>query len=90
MKSVIGSLTVAEWPSLPARGAWVEIILSLKVIVTPPSLPARGAWVEIILDYRRKRPISGRSPHGERGLKFLIRAHCVHLAFVAPRTGSVG
>ena len=35
-------------PSLPARGAWIEIIILQSVqIDDTPSLPARGAWIEI-------------------------------------------
>ena len=34
-------------PSLPARGAWIEIILSRTKRTSKPSLPARGAWIEI-------------------------------------------
>ena len=30
-----------------------------------------------------------RSPHGERGLKFLAGAGRVYVRYVAPRTGSV-
>ena len=33
--------------SLPARGAWVEILEESKYYGVVRSLPARGAWVEI-------------------------------------------
>ena len=39
------------------------------------SLPVRGAWVEMTLDKRRKKWYRGRSPCGERGLKFLPGRH---------------
>ena len=32
----------------------------------------------------------GRSPHGERGLKFFLRGAIHRVPHVAPRTGSVG
>ena len=34
------------------------------------SLPARGAWVEIKQRHDVATRATGRSPHGERGLKF--------------------
>jgi len=36
------------------------------------SLPARGAWIEIGFTPTLHRYRLGRSPHGERGLKYLI------------------
>ncbi len=33
-------------------------------------LPARGAWIEIIAPVVRCFRVIGRSPHGERGLKY--------------------
>ena len=57
--------------SLPARGAWVEILKTALCCCWTKSLPARGAWVEIKTFYMRAIPIAGHSPHGERGLKSL-------------------
>ena len=57
--------------SLPARGAWIEIrrlYRHLRRVVR--SLPARGAWIEIGSCWRWLAWRSGRSPHGEHGLKF--------------------
>ena len=34
--------------SLPARGAWIEIILLELDNISEMSLPARGAWIEIM------------------------------------------
>ena len=34
------------------------------------SLPPRGAWIEMLLFTNQISSIAGRSPHGERGLKF--------------------
>ncbi len=55
--------------SLPAWGAWVEIIINFDVFQDPESLPAWGAWVEIHRPCSKRSVVRGRSPHGERGLK---------------------
>ena len=34
--------------SLPARGAWVEMLKQSVLPLPSESLPARGAWVEIL------------------------------------------
>ena len=34
--------------SLPARGAWIEILFNMVDEFAKMSLPARGAWIEII------------------------------------------
>ena len=36
------------------------------------SLPSRGAWIEIDIDIFPDVDEDCRSPHGERGLKFLL------------------
>ena len=58
--------------SLPSRGAWIEI----QAIVGGHceecgSLPSRGAWIEISSKPAYSISLPRRSPHGERGLKFL-------------------
>ena len=56
----------------------------------PVSLPVRGAWVEIPKVASTIGMKNGRSPCGERGLKFrLHRWRRTHKP-VAPRAGSVG
>ena len=37
----------ADLLSLPARGAWIEIIIYPIRVYVNRSLPARGAWIEI-------------------------------------------
>ena len=37
----------ADLRSLPARGAWIEIMKEKVIDQTAASLPARGAWIEI-------------------------------------------
>ena len=61
----------ANCTSLPVRGAWVEIFLSLGWGLCPWSLPVRGAWVEMSSMLRIAFTIVSRSPCGERGLKSL-------------------
>ncbi len=39
--------SASETTSLPVRGAWIEIFLSLVYVVLHVSLPVRGAWIEI-------------------------------------------
>ena len=58
--------------SLPSRGARVEIItFYLPVILPHKSLPSRGARVEINVGTKYSTAPLGRSPRGERGLKWL-------------------
>ena len=76
--------------SLPPRGAWIEIAYAEKTLcIVYRSLPPRGAWIEIAADGVRMRVISGRSPHGERGLKLYACLLDYPKANVAPPTGSV-
>ena len=73
--------------SLPAWGAWIEIIVSGRLHRLHGSLPAWGAWIEIA-GVRGGGDGWSRSPHGERGLKF---CGCTRIWVdgVAPRMGSV-
>ena len=59
--------------SLPSRGAWIEIYNNGEKYCIVVSLPSRGAWIEIARDPGPVRRRGRRSPHGERGLKFLIK-----------------
>ena len=61
--------TLGFW-SLPSRGAWIEIFVGQVIFMQEWSLPSRGAWIEIS-HVLRHYDVTGRSPHGERGLKFL-------------------
>ncbi|MEF2602684.1 MAG: hypothetical protein U0M40_04985, partial [Christensenellales bacterium] len=74
---------------LPARGAWIEMILLILLYFLLLSLPARGAWIEIKHMLSIPQEWIGRSPHGERGLKLLHLSPFLALCTVAPRTGSV-
>ena len=53
------------------------------------SLPVRGAWIEIVRDIVLSYVLCGRSPCGERGLKFLTNRAIPQIDNVAPRAGSV-
>ena len=61
--------------SLPVRGAWIEIFLSRYPVQPHRSLPVRGAWIEMICLLTSSNSPVGRSPCGERGLKFLRVRH---------------
>ena len=71
LKLKAGGLESVYNESLPARGAWVEIITVTPSYLATESLPARGAWVEMIVIMYRVIIILSRSPHGERGLKYM-------------------
>ncbi len=66
-------------PSLPVRGAWIEIMSQPRVIATSGSLPVRGAWIEIAPSSSCRASARRRSPCGERGLK-LFRCSSWRLA----------
>ena len=52
------------------RGAWIEMMMLIFQLLDLLSLPMRGAWIEMILLSLCLDSKSGRSPCGERGLKF--------------------
>ena len=57
--------------SLPVQGAWVEIGSRDRLNVqTVRSLPVQGAWVEMSRRACGLPCHAGRSPCGERGLKY--------------------
>lgn len=76
--------------SLPARGVWIEITLTLI-----PSRPfgSRSPYGERGLKWGQRgaadRSCLGRSPCGERGLKFVDTEQKEGQHEVAPRTESV-
>ena len=57
--------------SLPVRGAWIEIAGGSGGGWPLWSLPVRGAWIEICVVMVIPPSCGGRSPCGERGLKWL-------------------
>ena len=57
--------------SLSSRRAWIEIPWSKAIeTVENLSLSSRRAWIEIFIFVRISAEGFGRSPHGERGLKY--------------------
>ena len=40
---------MARIMSLPARGAWIEMVLLKTLWKVSQSLPARGAWIEMYI-----------------------------------------
>ena len=76
--------------SLPVRGAWIEISPAGEASSGRcTSLPVRGAWIEMILPAAPWICPTGRSPCGERGLKYRCLPTRRGIAQVAPRAGSV-
>ena len=82
-------MIISAISSLPVRGAWIEMQRLPASFRRASSLPVRGAWIEIGTSaiYRCSRP--GRSPCGERGLKWEICNDLHAVLSVAPRAGSV-
>ena len=78
-----------EVGSLPVRGAWIEMSATSGAFSVVPSLPVRGAWIEIKNALTESQLFGGRSPCGERGLKFPYQWGVWVTAYVAPRAGSV-
>ena len=63
---------IRPW-SLSSRRAWIEISPSPPDTLIRRSLSSRRAWIEMPYMIRRKSDNTGRSPHGERGLKSFFR-----------------
>ena len=75
-------------PSLPSRGAWIEIPDIRCTAVSRVSLPSRGAWIEIRCADRRgrtQRSLPSRGAWIEIGRRLLACAR----GGVAPLAGSV-
>ena len=75
-------------PSLPVRGAWIEIAAMSKAAKSGESLPVRGAWIEIdamdeLAAYGTSLPV--------RGAWIEMHKDTCHQSshVVAPRKGSV-
>ena len=75
--------------SLPAWGAWIEIVCFLLPFHdAAESLPHGERGLKSYLR-REGAADEGRSPHGERGLKYVMEVIHVVIVPVAPRMGSV-
>ena len=72
------------------RGAWIEIDGGDGLCLGLVSLPMRGAWIEIgYMAAQQAKNLEGRSPCGERGLKYYLILVARIRAEVAPHAGSV-
>ena len=56
--------------SLSLRRAWIEITSNVWESADARSLSLRRAWIEIATHQDEGTVSAGRSPYGERGLKF--------------------
>ena len=74
--------------SLPAWGAWIEIHKNDAAMCWAQSLPAWGAWIEIKESPLANSDNTGRSPHGERGLKFILTAASLNSLESLPAWGA--
>ena len=52
------------------------------------SLPSRGAWIEIATASTAPSFLRGRSPHGERGLKFFCISQAAEIPLSLPSRGA--
>ena len=60
--------------SLSSRRAWIEIVRRYSACRPRRSLSSRRAWIEIQAASAQVTAVAGRSPHGERGLKYWTKA----------------
>ena len=74
--------------SLSSRRAWIEIAGDTEARLPAWSLSSRRAWIEISESCAPESIWMSRSPHGERGLKFLQNTW-IHPPAVALLTESV-
>ena len=80
----------AASPSLPSRGAWIEILAVLASAgFGYKSLPSRGAWIEIIIQSFRSTygPVAPLAGSVDRN--FAQNDDLAKRQFVAPLAGSV-
>ena len=75
MKYADDLLQKGDKASLPPRGAWIEIIVFLLVILPSLSLPHGERGLKLLWEPKLHHG-SRRSPHGERGLKCHEKTHC--------------
>ena len=71
MKCCLYLLSLLRNWSLSSRRAWIEIPFSPHAWHQAVSLSSRRAWIEIVSTRFSFTAPNGRSPHGERGLKFI-------------------
>ena len=64
---MVVAASAAVVPSLPSRGAWIEIVEGSLHLLGHLSLPSRGAWIEMVDGAKLWFSCNRRSPRGERG-----------------------
>ena len=70
LKYVQGGCRDRNSRSLSLRRAWIEICRQASAPPHHASLSLRRAWIEMYRDTPRMPTLAGRSPYGERGLKY--------------------
>ena len=75
--------------SLPARGAWIEILACLASRRPVWSLPARGAWIEIPKVESESKFRFMSLPARGAWIEMVYKQLPRRIGIVAPRTGSV-
>ena len=75
-------------PSLPVRGAWIEISMTMAICFSTPSLPVRGAWIEIFRKPLRHCEAESLPVRGA-WIEMLSDQMLSAVHIVAPRAGSV-
>ena len=77
-------------PSLPSRGAWIEMVCGCVFIAKEClSLPSRGAWIEITIPCSRTLERWKSLPSRGAWIEIATSAASVGLTSVAPLAGSV-
>ena len=68
--SIINAITAIS-KSRPARGAWIEIVAKVNILIPSFSRAPHGArGLKLLLSILIKKLLWSRAPHGARGLKW--------------------
>ena len=90
LKSLDWDIKFLKYRSLPAWGAWIEIVASASRTGSVPSLPAWGAWIEIGQVYNTLGVFESSLPAWGAWIEMPYNPlHTVRRNTVAPRMGSV-
>ena len=81
-------LVIYGIPSLPMRGAWIEISNQKEYRMSSVSLPMRGAWIEM-RPFETGRKMSGSLPMRGAWIEIAGARQLYHFDSVAPHAGSV-
>ena len=91
LKSLPRAPAHATRPSLPVRGAWIEIFLwPFSAFPGVRSLPVRGAWIEIFAEQQERKTERASLPVRGAWIEIVHNRETGKLELhVAPRAGSV-